>query len=81
MSETGSDMLAASSGSTRALRETSRLNGPLAVVDSPSLEQLYDPATVRIVGLNGIDPLDRIATAEGQEWIAAPFAPFFEAAA
>src|ERR1700730_37358 len=35
---------------------------------------------MRIVRLDRFNAFDRIATAERQEWIAAPFAPFFEAA-
>ena len=50
------------------------------MVGIPSLEQRHDLATLGVVGLNAVDPLDRIATAQGEEWVAAPFGPGLEAA-
>jgi hypothetical protein len=65
---------------THRLREGRRLHGPLAVVHMPSVEQLDDLTAVRIVGFDGVNPLDRIATAEREEWITAPSGPLFKAA-
>jgi hypothetical protein len=39
----------------------------------PSVEKLDDLTAVRIVGFDGVNPLDRIATTKREEWIAAPF--------
>jgi hypothetical protein len=44
------------------LSEGRRLHGPLAVVHMPSVEKLDDLTGVRIVGFDGVNPLDRIAT-------------------
>jgi hypothetical protein len=46
----------------------------------PRVEQLYGLTAVRIVRFDSFNALDRIATAEREEWIAAPFGPLFEAA-
>src|SRR6266516_5397126 len=62
------------------LREGRGLHLPLAVLHMPSVEQLDDLTAVRIVGFDGVNPLDRIATAERQEWVAAPFGPLFKTA-
>jgi hypothetical protein len=43
------------------LSEGRPLHGPLAVVHMPSVEQLDDLTAVRIVGFDGVNPLDRIA--------------------
>ena len=56
-----------------------RLDGPLAVVLVPGLKQPHDLATMRIISLDAVDPLDGIATAKREEWIAAPFGPLLEA--
>jgi len=50
------------------------------VVGIPSFEQRHDLTPIRVVGLDAVDPFDRIATAQGEEWVAAPFGPSFEAA-
>jgi len=52
------------------LSEGSRFNGPLAVVLAPRFEQLYNLTTMWIVGLYLIKPVDGVATAKCQEWIA-----------
>ena len=62
------------------LSERSRFNGPLAVMHVPRFEQLDNPATMRIVRLYFVNPVDGIATAKRQERIAAPFGPLFETA-
>jgi len=56
------------------------LNRPLAVVRVPSLEQFDDLTAVRVIRLDCFDSFDRIATAQRQEWVAAPFGPLLEAA-
>jgi hypothetical protein len=58
----------------------SAVHGPLAVMQMPSAKELDDLTAVRIVGLNLINPFDGIATAECEEWIAAPSAHCFKAA-
>jgi hypothetical protein len=35
----------------------------------PSVELLDDLTAVRIVGFDGVNPLDRIATADRQKWV------------
>jgi len=57
-----------------------RLNRLVAVVRIPSLEQLNDLTAVWVIRLDLVDPFDGIATAEREEWIAAPFTPLLEAA-
>ena len=80
--EAGRDKLASSSLGVDhrpyRLSEVSNLRGQVGVVSVPGLEQVDDATAMRI--FDGFDPFDRIATAERQEWIAASFAPFFEAA-
>ena len=49
-------------------------------VGIPSFEQRHDLTTLRVVGPNAVGPLDGIATAQGEEWVAAPFGPGLEAA-
>jgi hypothetical protein len=82
--EAGRDKLASSSLGVNQgpywLSEVGNLRRQIGVVSVPGLEQVDDATAMRIVGFDGFDPFDRIATAERQEWIAAPFAPFFEAA-
>jgi hypothetical protein len=46
----------------------------------PSVEQLDDLTAVRIVGFDGVNPLDRIATTNRQKRVTAPFGPLFKAA-
>ena len=53
------------------LREGRRLHGSFAVVHMPSVEQLDDLTAVRIVGFDGVNPLDRIATTKRQKWVTA----------
>ena len=62
------------------LSERGRLNGSLAVAQVPRFEKLSNQTTMWIVGLHFLDPVDGIATAKRQEWIAAPFRPLFETA-
>jgi hypothetical protein len=42
----------------------------------PSVEQLDDQTAVRIVGFDGVNPLDRITTTKREQWIAAPRPPY-----
>jgi hypothetical protein len=46
----------------------------------PKLEQLQDATTMRIVGFDNVNPLDRIAAPQGEQWIPAPLGPLLEPA-
>jgi hypothetical protein len=52
-------------------RQVGRLDRPLAMVRMPRFEKLDDAATVGSSALTRVDPLDRIATTERQERVAA----------
>ena len=64
--EASGDMLAApplwiEQGAHR-FSEGSRFNGPLALVHVPGFKELHNPAAMRIIGFDGIDPFNRIPT-------------------
>ena len=65
---------------THRLSQVRRLDRTLAMVRVPGFEHLNDPATLGIIALDLVDPVDGIATAKRQEWVPTPFDPILEAA-
>jgi hypothetical protein len=66
--------------SSHRLRQTCGCRRPVGVVGVPSLEEFHNLTTIRVVGFDGLNPFDRIATAKRYKRIAAPFRPLLETA-
>ena len=81
--EAGSDLVVAPAWvdkRTHRVREFRGLQQAIAVVGIPACEQLGDIASSGVLGLKGLDALNRVATTQRDQRVAAPIGPLFEAA-